>query len=268
MKNNETTHVLARLETGFRTDSARLKELEKDLALRLQNARHFGEKHGSLTDWSPNWQQHWDNVERVLWRTKILMRVMKSSVESDDDDRNTALTAWNTIQIQEAHLLEALNAIRAQASGLSVAARKDWNLIALTLESHLETIHACAQALRIKLELLKGHSKEEMDQLVQDILTKLPNRAPAGVINGDQRDQEYREAATELKQERHRFGGFMDVVKSLLLWVETTDERVHSNRFLRVDEAELSALPLVKVPPAKLQAATQMDKRLIPLTKH
>jgi hypothetical protein len=269
MTNDETTHILARLEIGFRTDSAHLKELEKDLSVTLQCARHFGKQHGSPEDWNTNWHQQWDNVEGLLRRIKVLVHEMDGSIESNDSDRlKRALAAWETIQSEDARLVEALSAIRAQAIGLNAAVRKDWNILARTLEIHLETIHACAQALRIKLELLKEHSKEQVDQLVQDLLAKLPNRTHADGMDAEKYEQEYRKAATELEQERHKFSGFMDVVKGLWMWIETTEERVRRNRSLRVDEAEFSIPPLAGIPRAGSRTERQMEEGQIYVTKH
>src|SRR4030095_786831 len=130
----------------------------------------------STDDWNTNWHQQWDRIEGILRRIRVLVNEMDHSIESSDSDRlKKALEAWETFQSEDAKLVEALSAIRAQASGLNAPVRKDWNTLACSLESHLETIHACAQALRIKLELLKKHSKEEVDPLVQNILAKLPN---------------------------------------------------------------------------------------------
>ena len=237
MTNDKTAPVLARLELGFRTDSAQLKELEKDLTVTLQNARHFGRKHGSPDDWNKNWHQQWDDVEGILRRIRVLVHEMDQSIENCDSDRlNKALEAWETFQSEDAKLLDALTAIRTQASGLDAVVRKDWNILARTLDAHLETIHARAQALRIKLELLKKHSKEEVEHLVQKILSKLPNRTHAEGMDAEISEQEYRRAANELEQEQHEYLGFMDVVKSLLMWIETPEERVRKNRSLQVDE--------------------------------
>jgi hypothetical protein len=220
------THILARLEIGFRTDSTHLKELEKDLTMTLKNARNFGRKHGSPDDWNTNWNQQWDNVEGILRRIRVLANEMDVAIESSDSDRfKKALEAWDTFQFEDVKLVEALSAIRAQATGLNVAVRNDWNILAHALESHFETIHVCAQALRIKLELLKENSKEEVDQHVRDILAKLPDRAQADGLHGEKCEQAYREAATVLKLEAHKCLGFLDVVKGLLLWVESADER-------------------------------------------
>lgn len=235
--NDRTAHVLARLEIGFRTDAAHLQELEKDLTEQLKCARQFGKKHGSPDDWNTNWHQQWDNVEGILRRIRVLVNEMDGSIESSDSKRlKKALEAWETIQSEDAGLVESLGAIRAQASGLSASARKDWNILARTLALHLETIHACAQALRIKLELLKKHSREEVNHLVRDILAKLPNRTHADGMDAENLEKEYSKAATELEKEHHKFLGFVDVVKGLWMWVETPEERARKNLTLEVDK--------------------------------
>ena len=238
MTHHKTTHILARLETGFRTDAAHLKKLEKDLATVLQRAREFGTEHGSPDAWNTNWHQQWDNVEEILRRIRMLVNEMDGSIESSDRDRlKAALEAWETIQSEDVKLVEALSAMRAQTIGLNAAFRKDWNRLAGTLETHLETIRACAQALRIKLELLKKHSKEEVDHLVQEILAQLPDRTQADGTEADHYEQEYLRAAAELEKEHHKYLGFVDTVKALLMWVESTEERAHKNLSLRVEPA-------------------------------
>ncbi len=235
---SKTPHILARLEIGFRTDSARLKQLEKDLTVTLQCARRFGKLHGSPNEWNTNWHQQWDIVEGVLRRINVLVNEMDGAIHSSESDRfKKALERWETFQSEDAKLVPALGPIRAQAIGLNPAVRKDWNILAGTLASHLETIQACAQALRVKLELLKKYSKAEVDQLVKDILSKLPNRTHGNGRDAAHYKQEYHKAATELEKERHKFLGFVDVVKGLLIWVETAEERARKNLSLEVDRA-------------------------------
>jgi len=230
MTNDSPTHILARLEIGFRTDAAHLKALEADLAVTLQNARNFGREHGSPEDWNTNWHRQWDNVEEILRQIKVLVNEMDGAIESSDHERfKKVLETWETFQFEDVKLVEALSVIRTQVTKLNAAVRNDWNLLARTLESHFETIHACAQALRIKLELLKENSRREVDQHVQAVLAKLPNRVPTDELDAGKCEQAYREAAAELKLERHKFTGFLDVVKGLLLWNESTSERAGKN---------------------------------------
>jgi len=238
MTTDKPIHILARLEVGFRTDAAHLKELEQALAVTLLNARQFGRKHGSPDDWTTNSDQQWDNVEGHLRRIRMLVSEMHDGIESRDrESREGALAAWETIQSEDAQLEKALSGIRAQASALNAAVRRDWNLLARTLEPHLETIYACAHALRVKLELLEKHSKEEVEQLVQHILSRLPDRTQAAAWDAETYQQEYDKAVIQLEQEQHEFLGVGDFIKSFWQWFESPEERMRKNRSLRVDEA-------------------------------
>ena len=226
--NERTTHFLSRLETGFRMDAAHLHELEQELAAALLRARHFGTVQGG--DWNTRWQQQWDNVEELLRRIRWLVDEMESSIESSNPDRlKASLESWTTIQAEDAKLVAALTAMRAHAIGFNADVRDDWNLLARTLEAHVETIRSCAQALRIKIELLKKHSREEVDQMVQEVLARLPDRTRTEGLSAEIYAQEYAAAAQELDQEHHKFLGFVDAVKALLLWVESPEERTEKN---------------------------------------
>lgn len=231
------THILVRLEIGFRTDSTRLQALDQELTETLQGLRQFGQEHGAPDDWNATWDQQWDHVEAVLRRIRVLVNELDGSIASSENDRlQRALTTWNTLASEDARLAESLGTIRAQATGLNAAVRKEWNILARKLETHLEIIQACGQALHIKLELLKEHTKEEVDKLVHDILAKLPSHIPAAGMSPAQHEEQYRKAAAELKLERHKFMGFIDVVKGMLLWVETTEERERRNLSLELEQ--------------------------------
>ncbi len=237
MTTENTPHLLARLEAGFRTDAARLSELELDLTQALRRARQFGKDHGAPDEWNTNWHQHWDYVEGLLGRIRALVREMHGSLAGSEPDRfDKALAAWAVFETEDTKLVATLGLIRQQASGLSAAVRKDWNLLARVLEPHLEAIHAYAQTLRLKLELMKEHSQEDVDHVVQDFFAKLARRVPADGRTADTLEREYDQAFLELQREHHRFLGFMDVVKALFLFVETPEERVSKNRTLTVDE--------------------------------
>ena len=132
---NETTHILARLETGFRTDCARLEELEQELTVTLEGARHFGVKHGPPDRWNALWQQHWDNIAGMLRRIRALVKEMDRSLQSNDSGQlEAALEAWGKIQPENAALVATLGAIRSQAIELDAAVRQDWNSVMHSLE--------------------------------------------------------------------------------------------------------------------------------------
>jgi hypothetical protein len=123
----------------------------------------------------------------------------------------------------------SLGALRQQAIGLNVTAQDEWKIMASAVEPRLEVIHGCAQALRLKLELLKLHSPDEVDHLVKNLLSKLPLRLEENAPESGELAQAYQQAEIELDQEHHTYLGLMDVIKGLFMWVETTEERVHKN---------------------------------------
>lgn len=235
MNANEATHLLTLLEIGSRNEVEHLKELEEVLALSLHSARHFGTMQGLPDSSAMNWQRNWDIVERILNRTRALLKEMAASVASQEADHlPQAMAAWDAIQGEGDLLHEALGLIRTQAEGLNETGRKQWNLLALTLESALEAVHFSAQSLRLKLELQKSHSKEAAEQLVQNFISKLPKRNRLEGSESALYDHEFRNAVSELQREQHQFQGCLEVVKALLMWAETPDTRMRGNRSLSV----------------------------------
>lgn len=236
MKNDRTSRILSRLETGLRTDSARLKQLDRDFGVTLRSARDLGLEQDFSEEWDATWNQRWVIIEDLLLQISGLVSGMDSAIESSDGGRlKEALDAWESIQSKDVHLAETMSEIRVQASALNAAARIEWNLLATAFDANLETIHACSQALRVKLELLTEHPKEDVDLLVQGFLAKLPKLPQADELEAGKYQRELDAAAVELEKEQHQAGGFLDVVKALFMWVETPEERVRNDRSLRID---------------------------------
>lgn len=236
MINDRTSQILSRLETGLRTDSARLKQLDRDFGVTLASARDLGLEQDFSKEWNATWNQRWVIVVDLLLRISGLVSEMDIAIESSDSGRlNEALDAWESIQSKDFHLIETMSAIRVQATAMNPAARIEWNLLATAFDANLETIHACSQALRVKLELLTEHPREDVDLLVQGVLAKLPKLPQADELDAEEYQRKLAAAAVELEKEQHQSGGFLDVVKALFMWVETPEERVRNDQSLRID---------------------------------
>ncbi len=237
MTSTAPSPILERLESEYRVDSSRLTELEKELADASECGRNFGRKHATTGEWNAHWQKHWDKIDGVLQRMGSLTREMDGSMSNGGTDHfKKALKAWDALLSEDANLVEALSAIKMHASELSLAVRKDWNILAAKFDSTLESIHACAQSLRVKLELLKKHPTDDVNQLFLNLRDAPSHRTGSDTSVEESYEQEYREASEQLKRERHTNMGSMDVVKALWMWVETPAERVAKNRSLQVDE--------------------------------
>lgn len=236
MTDETTPHILTRPDVGFRTDSAHLQDLHKELAATIQRLRDFGAKHGS-PEWNADWLRYWTIVEGLVGRIKELMQEMESAMEGNDRRvLEKGLAAWQTIRIEDGKLAEALVSLKAQATALKSAVRDDWNSLARKLDDNLEAIHAAVRAMRIKLELLKEHSKEEVAHLVNYILATLPNRPYSAGMDAENYEQEFRKAAHQLEREHHKLMGFMDVIKGMFMYEETTEERGRRNLAIQDDQ--------------------------------
>lgn len=233
MSHQPAAETGTRLELGFRTDSARLRELEQTLNLTIHSARLFGNRQGTPAERERLWHRQWDDVTGILGQIRRLVAQIEAALSGPAPDRREmALRLWQEAQVQDGELLAALSEIRSYASTLDQATRKDWNQLARRLEDQLESIHACAQALRLKIELRSSYPEPAADALFRSLLPAWP----AGPGDEPAFDRDYRRAATELDREHHAFAGLWDVIKGLSLWVESPDERMRKNRSLTVDE--------------------------------
>ncbi|MHB1081334.1 MAG: hypothetical protein ACYC67_18195 [Prosthecobacter sp.] len=230
MMTHSKPHILARLEIGLRTDANRLTKLEDDLIHVLQRGRGLGTEYGSPGDWSNAWSHHWDLVEKILCRIHDLVSEVQEGIQSHATNRHEkALETWTKLQIEDTHLEQTLHALQGQAVGLNASAQAEWAAIAQTLEAHLNVIHNCADALHIKLELLKNNSSVEVDEQVQKLLVRLSRPPHSHSGSSIDRDEEYQHAAVELQQEKNKFMGFIDLVKCMFLWTDSTQERADKN---------------------------------------
>jgi fructose-bisphosphate aldolase class I len=98
------------------------------------------------------------------------------------------------------------------------------------------SIHSRAEAHRFQSELLRIHPPEEIQRMHQYVRSKLPPGTRPGGTATRELEGEFRRAADQLDDERYRQSGFGDVVKGLLLWVETAEERADENRLIKTLE--------------------------------
>lgn len=223
----QSTEMPARPEAGLHIQSSELIQLEEDLMHTLRRARDLGDRSGSPGDWSTAWRRHWDQVEDILRRIRRRVQEMDQAAGKNESGRLTeVMTAWEALQAEDAGLMLALDALRGLARGLSLPAREEWQALIPVLESHLHGIHGCAQSLLLKLEMLKVHTKEEVDILVRNLVSGQPLRIAEK--SGDMSRTPDLVAAAE----HPRFMGWMDVMQGMFLWMENPEERVRKKMSL------------------------------------
>jgi hypothetical protein len=237
MTTANTALILTRLESGFRANAASLNALENDLAATMTLAREAGSRVAPSRSWNSAWHRGWDEVLGCIRAINRHLVEIGERVTGQDANRiDSALVIWEAVQLEDAKLLVALRGVRMQAGELAAPSRKEWNQLARVIESHLETIHTSAQALRVKLEYLKKYSADEVEELVEGMRTRLRTQPRSNQLPAEPFDRDYRNAVLEREEDQHVFTGFMDVIKALSLWVESPDERMRKNRSLTLDD--------------------------------
>ena len=223
MNTDQTSQIASQLETRLRSDSARLKQLDRDFGVTMRRARDLGLEQKFTQEWDTTWLQRWSIVDGHLVSISGLVNTMDEAIHSTLSDRfNMAMNAWESIHLEGVHLVESMRDIRLQASALNPAARAEWNLLSTAFNANLENLNACSRALRVKLEQLMEYPQAEAD-----FQATLP---PEDKKNAENDLSDLDAAAVELDKEHHQAGGFLDVIKGLFLWVESPKERVKSDR--------------------------------------
>ena len=242
MTPDDSRRLLARLQTEFRTDCGHLDELETELTATLESARQFGSKHGFPPAWNTLWLQRWDEIATILRRIRVLVSEMESCTRGDAPDLlNAALEAWEEMQAEDVQLAAALSAIQKQALTLDAPIRADWNSIARSITPHLTKLHTCARVLRIRVELLRSNSREGVDDLVLQFLSKLPGHTSGEEPDPEIHRQELQHAAVEIEQGKHEeSGSLLEVIKGLLMWVDTPQERVREHHAHKAEKTTLA----------------------------
>ena len=235
MTSEQTALVLSRLEIGFRMDSSRLRTPGEDFETLLGGIREFGSRHRPDDSWLTEWNAAWDHLARVIGHLRNFVGQMDTAIQSQAEDRlPTALEVCSSLQKEDRHLEKALQTIRVLAVVFPAGAHLTWNQMARPVEVHLETLHACAQALRIKLELLKDPSSPLVEHLLETLFAKLPAGNEDDATASDEYSLKYRQAVMEIGKEQHEVGGLADALKALLMWVETPAERMSKNLSLQL----------------------------------
>lgn len=233
MTNDSPADILARLEAGFRANSAELQTVEKELRLSVQRGRAFGEKHGAGAVFNPKW----DGIDAILNGIQRLATEIDQAPQGrhEQSDIENGLESWKALQSESEHLTAALRDFRTQAAALDAAARTEWNELAKGFEEEQEALHACARAMRIRLELLDGRSQEEVDEFVRHVLAELRDRPMPEEVDASIYQLEYLKAAIETAHEKHESLGFPRIIKTLFTWYENPEERVRRELFLPID---------------------------------
>lgn len=89
---------------------------------------------------------------------------------------------------------------------------------------HLERVR------ELLVRLLHEHPRQEVERILEGMLAQIPKEPSQEELTGDHHNEEYEQAEKQLHSEREQFLGIADILKGLLMWIETPGERVRKNR--------------------------------------
>ena len=77
--------------------------------------------------------------------------------------------------------------------------------------------------------LLKDYTREEVSRILDSVLAPALDSSPIVGVDAKRYAREYQRAVEELRRERQEFLGFEDVVRGLIMFVESPEDRVRKN---------------------------------------
>jgi hypothetical protein len=174
---------------------------------------------------SGDWARDWDRIESLLTtigeHTANARNRLNATTPADDP-----LEGWRMLAEVENEIDTLLTKRKAASAQFTAsAANTDWEAGWLALESQFSTLRAHVRSVHVKLELQRRFG----EQLAGEIATELAQRLP-----DDLRDakgiEALEKAGKQLQEERSQFGGVLDILKALALWVESPEERARKIR--------------------------------------
>jgi hypothetical protein len=213
---------------GLAEEWAHLEKLERGFGQELATLREIdGMARGPATP-SPANAESWGRVERLFGEIHAHTIAVRAALETPPapGTPDAPLAEWSVLLKLEEDLARLLAQLKVSAHApvlpeQSLASAAAW----AELESHFDILRAHSRAVQVKLEMRKRFGDAEASAITRQIMARLPEdlRSNEGVAA-------YQEAVTELQEEKQKFKGFFDVMKSLLLYVESPEERAQKKR--------------------------------------
>jgi hypothetical protein len=225
--NATTSAIYDQVLRGLAEEWRHIETLDRGFTELLHNVRGV-ERQVYQDAPPPSWDRGWNRAESILGeihthiiQTRRLLNQGDSTVAT-----GTPLAEWHVIMALEQELAGLLKELRdASASRVDAAHQLEWDASWTALESYFATMQAHAKAVQVKLELRKRFGEAHASELTERVMSHLPDdlRSEEGI-------HAYQQAVVELQEEKQHFKGFVDVVKSLLLYFEGPEERAQRKR--------------------------------------
>jgi hypothetical protein len=208
---------------GLAQDWSQFESMDRAVVTLMRDAKSAGEEtfKGSAPG---DWEARWIELQTTLDQMRAHAARTRQLIESDRalSGGDAPLDEWREISRRDAAIDSILPAMRAACEPPRDAPhRARWEAAWNALDSYLRAMRAHTAAMTVKLEMHRRYGQKEAGRLTEAILSRLPDGSPHFV-----EPARFEEVAFQLHEEHHEFKGFGDVVRALLMFWETPDERL------------------------------------------
>lgn len=218
-------YLLAGINSGLRCDLKRLRELDTEVRRLLAEAKAFPDI--SFPASTAGWQSLATELNAIRHHAELIDKAV-------DDDSGQQQENWKTIlehdRRLEATLLRLKNS--AAASLREEDARLRWEDLWRQIFGRLEAIRTRAAVAQAKNEMRTRFGAAKTDEMSQAILSHMPE--DANLAEATRYAAEYRKAFGEYQKNKEIVGGFLGVVRSLLMMPDEDPDTVARRRIAGV----------------------------------
>lgn len=213
-------YTLEQINTGLKTDLQHFHQVDETIRRLIDEASSFP---GLPEDYAA---EEWTQVASDL---EIMADHIRQLDQALSTDTNNPTELW--ARIKEMDLRLESDFVRLRDVGAQMVAadwQQQWSDLWHTIFLNLAAIRAHAAILQARSEMRARYGKIKADGMAQEILSHLPAQAKIG--EATRYADEYRKAFAEYQANQDRFGGFLDVVKALLMIPEEHPDTVARRR--------------------------------------
>ena len=223
--NESTSTLYQHVLRGLAEECSQVEALDRTFVTFVTDVRHIEQDAlgGLLSD---DRHREWDRIASLLTEIHGHAVNTRARLEHPVETGSDPLAEWQPVAAIEDEV-EGLLAKRKADSAEHVpeGKRAVWEAGWAALESSFSTLRAHARSLQVKLELQRRFGKEKAAEVAAELVEKLPEdlRDPEGL-------EAFEKADKQLQEDRDHIHGVWDMVKAMLLWVETPEERARKIR--------------------------------------
>ncbi len=217
-------YVLAGINSGLRCDLKRLHGLDAEIERLLDEAKAFPGISSQASE--VDWQSLSTELGAIRDHAESIDKAMEGNPEVQQKN-------WKAIQKHDRRVEATFLRLRDSAAAtLPEDVRLRWKDLWRRILGRFEAIRARAMVAQAKSEMRTRYGAAKTDEISQQILSHMPE--DADLAEASRYAAEYRKAFDEYEKNKEIVGGFLGVVRALLMMPDDDPDTVARRRIAGV----------------------------------